>query len=292
MDIRKLQYFLAVAEEGQITKAAKRLHMAQPPLSQQLKLLETELGVRLIERSGSRKIKLTAAGQTLRIRAEQMMELSKKTVKELKDIEEGTQGTLPVGITASWDATFLPKKINTFHEQYPGVTFQIWEGDANKIEELLRSGVVEIGITRIPADIENYETVTLPDEPIVAAFSPQEACVVPSDSVRLVELADKPLIICYKHEALLNYYREVGLEPKILCRHTDVRSMLAWAVAGLGIAIVPKSATNFIPSNNLIFKEIIEPPFRTKPAAVIWMRNRYLSAAARHFIDIFAKVDS
>ena len=122
MDIRKLRYFLAVAEEGQITKAAQRLHMAQPPLSQQLKQLETELGVRLIERSGSRKIKLTAAGQALRIRAEQMMELAQKTAKELKDIEEGTQGTLPVGITASWDATFLPKKINAFHEQYPGAS--------------------------------------------------------------------------------------------------------------------------------------------------------------------------
>lgn len=289
MDIRKLQYFLAVAEEGQITKAAKRLHMAQPPLSQQLKLLERELGVRLIERSGSRKIQLTAAGQTLRVRAEQMMELSKKTVKELKDIEEGTRGTLPVGITASWDATFLPKKVNTFHEQYPEVIFKIWEGDANKIEELLHSGIVEIGITRIPADLQTYEAVALPDEPIVAAFNPESAYVVTTDFVRLVELADKPLIICHKHEALLNYYREAGLEPKILCRHTEVRSMLAWAAAGLGIAIVPKSATNFIPSNNLSFKEFIEPPLRTMPAAVIWMRDRYLSAAARRFIDVFPK---
>ncbi|WP_094602921.1 HTH-type transcriptional regulator CynR [Sporomusa silvacetica DSM 10669] len=290
MDMRKLQYFLAIAEEGQITKAAKRLYIAQPPLSQQLKLLEDELGVRLIERSGSRKIKLTAAGQALRIRAEQMMELSNKTVKELKDIEEGSQGTLPIGITTSWDATFLPKKINTFHEQYPGVSFQVWEGDSKKIEELLHSGVVEIGITRIPADLETYQSVALPDEPIVAAFNPEAAYAVTTGSVRLVELADKPLIICYRHEALLNYYREVGLEPMILCRHNDVRSMLAWAAAGLGIAIVPKSATNFIPSNKLSFKEIIEPPLRTMSAAVIWMRNRYLSAAARHFVEIFPKV--
>lgn len=292
MDIRKLRYFLAVVEEGQITKAAKRLHMAQPPLSQQLKQLETELGVRLIERSGSRKIKLTAAGQALRIRAEQMMTLSEKTVKELKDIDAGAQGILPIAITASWDATFLPKKINSFHEQYPGVNFQIWEGDTNKVEEMLHNGIAEIGIMRIPANLETYETVALPDEPIVAAFNSQEAFVIKANSVRLVELADKPLIICHKHDALLNYYQEIGLEPKIICRHTDVRSMLAWAVAGLGIAIVPKSAINFIPGNKLSFKEIIEPALRTMPAAVVWLRNRYLSAAARNFINIVSQVNS
>jgi DNA-binding transcriptional LysR family regulator len=94
MDIRRLQYFLAVAEEGQITKAAKRLHMAQPPLSQQLKLLEAELGVQLIERSDRHNIKLTDAGQALRNRAEQIMTLVDQTVIEIKDSTKGLKETL------------------------------------------------------------------------------------------------------------------------------------------------------------------------------------------------------
>ena len=292
MDMRKLRYFLTVAEEGQITKAAQKLHMAQPPLSQQIKLLESELGVKLIERSGSRKIQLTAAGQMLRVRAKQLMALSEKTATELKDIEEGLQGTLPIAIAASWDAAFLPKKIHSFREQFPRIHFQIWEGDADKVEELLRNGIAEIGIMRIPANSDHYEKVILQDESFVAAIPAKDAAGIPGPTVRLLDLADKPLIICQKHESLLHCFRELGSEPTILCRHTDVRSMLAWAVAGLGVAIVPQSAANFIPNDHLRFKKIVDPPLKTVSSAVVWLKSRYLSTAARNFITIFTQAES
>lgn len=296
MDIKRLQYFLMVAEEGQITRAAERLHMAQPPLSQQLKLLETELGIRLFERGGSKKIKLTEAGHTLRNRAEQILSLVDQAEKELKDVGNGQQGTLSLGITTPWSATLgmtlLPDRIYCFHEQYPDINFQLWEGDLNKIEELLRSGVIEIAIARSPTDMKTYDAISLPDESAAAAFGPGWS-PISAGQICLADLADKPLIIYRRYEEkLLEYFGELGLKPRIICRHDDIRSMLLLANTGLGVAIVQGSAANLMPGSKLIFKEIIQPPLLIKTTAVIWMRNRYLSAAARHFIDMFAKAEA
>jgi len=288
MDFRRLQYFLIVAEEGQITKAARRLHMAQPPLSQQLKLLEGELGVKLIERGGSRKIRLTDAGHALRKQAEQILALVDRTVEEVKDIGEGQGGVLSIGVSTSWGTTFLPERIRHFHRLYPGINFQMWDGDTYRIEEYLRSGVIDIGINRKPVDSDTFASFVLPDEPMTAVFASNWDSGGLDDSVSLMELADKPMIIHRRYEVLLEHYRQMGLEPRILCTHSDVRSMLVWASAGLGVAIVNKSLAQWY-QKDLIIKEIVEPPLRTRPSAVVWMRKRYLSAAARHFIDILAQ---
>lgn len=290
MDIRKLQYFLAVAEEGQITKAAQSLHMAQPPLSQQLKLLEKELGVQLIDRGGSRKIELTDAGRALRSRAAQILELMNQTEKEVKDIAEGLHGTLSVGLAMPWGITlgtgFLLKQIRKFHDVYPEINFQVWEGDLDRIEDLLSRRVIEIAITKPPTNLEAYGVVSLPTEPIAAAFVPKCNVSTPVDSIPLIDLVDKPLIIYRKFEKrLLGYYQKLGLKPRILCTQDDIRSMLLWAESGLGVAIVQKSAASLLPGSKLIFKEIIDPVLTTKTISAIWLKNRYLSAPARTFID-------
>lgn len=167
MDLRQLAYFLAIAEEGNITRASARLHMAQPPLSQQLKLLEEEFGVVLIERN-TRKIQITDAGRLLQNRAKQILELTEKTAKELKDLKEGLQGTLSIGTIASAGETLLPLKIQSFHEKYPGVEFHIRESGTFEILELIKGGVVEIGVIRTPFIQDTFEHINLPDEPMVA----------------------------------------------------------------------------------------------------------------------------
>lgn len=289
MDIRRLQYFLAIAEEGQITKAAKRLHMAQPPLSQQLKLLETELGVQLIERTDRRNIKLTDAGQLLRNRAEEILSLVTQTVAELQDLRNPLQKTLYVGISPTWDTPFLPDQLSSFRKCYPDINFHLCEAESTPIEELLLQKKIELAIARFPSDLKTYATIRLSDEAFIAAFCPTSSDIFPTNYLRLRELADKPLIIHRKHESLLNYCQQLGLEPNIRCQHSDIRSMLAWANTGLGVAIVPKSAVSLIFDHNLIIKEIIDPPLRTTPTALIWLQNNPLSAPARHFIDQFAK---
>lgn len=286
MDIRQLRYFLTIAEEEQITSAAKRLHIAQPPLSQQLKSLEEELGVKLVER-GSRKIQLTDAGQILRNRAEQILELTEATARELKDFSEGVHGTLTIGAVSSSGGALLPERIHKFYDKFPNINFEIWEGNTYRILEILNSGVIEIGIVRTPFNIENFESISLPIEPMVAAFSGDLYFKENQDHIYLTDLKDKPLIIYRRFEKIiLQACQNAGFEPKIFCKNDDARTTLLWADSGMGIAIVPKAALGLIRSSKLKYKAIKETALETQIAA-IWMKNRYLSTAARHFLETF-----
>lgn len=286
MDIRQLRYFLTIAEEEQITSAAKRLHIAQPPLSQQLKALEEELGVKLVER-GSRKIQLTDAGQILRNRAEQILELTEATSRELKDFSEGIQGTLSIGAVSSSGAALLPERIHSFHSKFPNINFEIWEGNTYRILEILNSGVIEIGIVRTPFNLENLESIPLPIEPMIAAFSSVLYFEEDQEHIYLADLIDKPLIIYRRFEKIiLQACQNNGFEPKIFCKNDDARTTLLWADSGMGIAIVPQSAIGLIGSTKLKYKPIKESSLETQIVA-IWMKNRYLSTAARHFLETF-----
>ncbi len=288
MDIKQLKYFLTVAEERQITGAAKRLHMAQPPLSQQLKSLETELGMKLVERD-RHGIRLTDEGRLLHNRAEQILELMETTVKELKEMHDGYSGILSIGAVASSGSVFLPGRIRKFHEQYPDINFQFWEGDTFRILELLNTGVIEIGIVRSIFDSELFQSISLPDEPMVVAMGREGNCGEQPRQIMFAELAGKPLLLHRNHEMMIvEHCRKSGFEPRILCKGDDVRSVLAWADAGIGLAIVPKSTIALVPSNNLQYKEIIKPALEIQKS-VIWRKNRYLSAAARHFLDTLGK---
>ncbi|KYZ77959.1 LysR family transcriptional regulator [Anaerosporomusa subterranea] len=285
MDIRQLRYFLAIAEEGQISGAAKRLHIAQPPLSQQLKIMEEELGVQLVER-GSRSTRLTEAGRALRHRAEQILDLVNTTVKEVQAFDEGAKGTLALGTIASLGSNLLPDWISSFHEQYPGIDFLLWEGETERITDLLNSGVIEIGLVRLPIDSAIFESIHLPKEPLVAAMS-NKWMDGGDGPMPIVELANKPLLTHRRHVSMITKScREAGFEPTILCKADDPRSMLAWADADIGIAIATASMARQITNSNLRYREIIAPGLETA-AAVVWMKNRYMSTAARRFLETF-----
>ncbi|MHC1758439.1 MAG: LysR family transcriptional regulator [Negativicutes bacterium] len=285
MDIRQLKYFQAIAEEGQISKAAKRLNMAQPPLSQQLKMLENELGVTLVER-GPRNITLTEAGRLLQERAAQIIELTKATTHELQDLNSGTNGNLSIGAVASSGTTFLPDRIRSFHLQHPGITFQFWEGTTLRILELLQNGIIEIGIVRAIFDPNLYQSFDLPPEPMVAAYRQSFNDVPAASSIAMPKLAGKPLLIHRSNEALIaECCLNSGFAPHILCRGDDVRSLLVWANAGIGVAIVPKSVVGLVPSSRLTYSEISEPALSIKKA-VVWYKNRYLSTVSRNFLAI------
>ena len=149
MDIKQLTYFITIVEEGTITHAANKLHMAQPPLSTQLKLLEDELGTKLLER-GARKIKLTDAGKILYKRAKHIVEITNSTTKEIEEFWKGIQGTLRLGTISSSGTVLLSKRIVDFNKQYPNIKFEIHEGNTYELIEKINSGIIEVGIVRTP----------------------------------------------------------------------------------------------------------------------------------------------
>lgn len=257
MDIRQLRYFLTIAEEGQITRAAKRLHMAQPPLSQQLKLLEQELGVQLIERMG-RRIRLTEAGRNT-----------------------GIRGTIAIGSVASTGVTLLPEKIRSFHQSFPKVYFQLWEGDTNRIMELLESRVIEVGLVRLPIDnTKKYDMVQLHTEPLMAAIGPAWSDGNDDIPIRLSDLADLPMLLLRRqygtfiYEQFFEACKLSGFEPLVFCESSDIMMLLALAESGAGITIVPKSAVNLRASTSLKFREIIEPSLETTAALFSFARRK------------------
>ncbi|MFE4709624.1 MULTISPECIES: LysR family transcriptional regulator [unclassified Paenibacillus] len=286
MDIRQLKYFLAIAEEGQITSAARKLQMAQPPLSQQLKLLEDELGVKLFER-GPRSVQLTDAGIILRNRAQQILELADSTTREINDFAKGMKGTITVGTVSSSGATLLQDRLREFHKMYAGIKFEIHEGNTFMVIDLLNKGIVEVGIVRTPFNTTNLECKYSSAEPMIAVMTPDYDWSEGEAFMEVGELQNKPLIIYRRFEQLI---REAcidqGFEPSFFCMNDDARTTLLWANAGLGIGIIPKSAFGLVNNSNLLYKEIRSETLRTRVAA-IWMKDKYLSSLAAKFIDCF-----
>lgn len=294
MDIRQMKYFLAIAEEGQITAAAKRLNISQPPLSQQLKLLEEELDVTLFNRN-SRNLELTEAGIILQNKSEQMLELLKSTVNELKNLNKGFEGTLSIGTVRSSGITILPNKICEFRKKYKNIDFQLWEGDSFRIIELLSNGVIDVGFVREPFNTDSYESIFLKDNlgqdlnDYFVTIAPPElyGSTNNSDSISLKELKNKPLIIHRRYDNIIkNVCINEGFEPKIICTNDDTMSSLSWAKAGIGIAVLPLTASNITSDVNLEIKKIINPSIESR-LNLIWPKNKYVSSIARNFIKMF-----
>lgn len=296
MDIRQLKYFLAIAEEGQITAAAKRLNMSQPPLSQQLKLLEEELGVTLFNRN-SRNLELTEEGVFLQNKAEQLIELFETTVNEMKNLNQGIEGTLNIGTVCSSGVTILPNKIQEFYKKYKNIDFQVWEGNSFRIIELLKNGVIDIGFVRDSFNAAFYNSVSVKDslgsninDYFVAVANPKLYDFADkSDTIPLKALKDKPLIINRRYDEIIkNVCVNQGFEPKIICKNDDTMSALSWAKAGIGIALLPLTAANITSYEDLDIRKITEPSIETH-LKLIWSKNKSLSTIARNFVKMFSE---
>ena len=242
MDLKQLQYFLTIVEEGSITAAAARLHVTQPPLSQQLKKLEKEFNVVLFERD-SRNLQLTAVGQMFADRARQLLALSNVIQKEIVDFSSGYKGNLYIGITPTAVPLVLSPKIAEFHQNYPMINFEFFEGNSAYIHDLVQKGIIDIGIIRSPFHLQGIKYLKKEPEPMVAVMSPEynwSDCV----SCSVDELDGKQLIIYRRYESILNeVFNLHNVLPRIICKAERSSSALRAAESGLGIALLPSGAT-------------------------------------------------
>jgi DNA-binding transcriptional LysR family regulator len=287
VEIKQLRYFSTIAQEGQITRAAKKLHMAQPPLSQQLKLLEQELGVLLMERNG-RSLELTEAGRILYKRAKEILHQVNETIIEVKDVGEGLKGTLSIGSVKSC-FSYIPARLRFFREKYPMVTFRLKEGDSFRLSQYLKNREIELALVRLPLDINDFSSLPLPTDPFVVVM-PEEW----SDrtNIQMRELADVPLMLLHRisgmglYEIVVDGCRKYGFEPKVICECPDAAMLLSLVRAGVGATLLPKSTFPALPSNGLKIMNIDDFTINSE-SAVIWLKGRYLSKNAVLFIETF-----
>lgn len=287
--IKDMRAFFAIVEEGNISHAAQRLGIAQPALSRQMKHLEENLQVKLFER-GSRRIRLTEAGSLLYSRVENILGMVDGTVREIKEIGDGSKGVIRIGTITTSGAMILPDLIAKFRKLYPEVTFEIWEAEGARIIELLDSRLIEIAITRTQVDSATYELLVLPNEPLVMVMNAQNECGEDDETISLEELEDEPLIIPLRWKTnFIAACQKLGFEPNIICVSDSIVQDLLMVKNNLGLAMIPFSGKRLLSDGDLIYKRIIDPEVTTH-TVVAWRKNQTLSTACKNFIELFEKI--
>ena len=287
--IKDMRAFFAIVEEGNISHAAQRLGIAQPALSRQMKHLEENLHVKLFER-GSRRIRLTEAGQLLYGRVESILGMVDGTVREIKEIGNGSKGVIRIGTITTSGAMILPDLIAEFRKTYPEVTFEIWEAEGARIIELLDSRLIEIAITRTQVDSMAYELLVLPNEPLVMVMNAENICGKDKDTIRLEELKKEPLIIPLRWKSnFIAACKKLNFDPNIICVSDSIVQDLLMVKMNLGAAMIPVSSKRLLTDGDLVYKRIVEPEMTTH-TVVSWRKNQTLSTACKNFIELFKKL--
>ena len=194
MELRVLRYFLAVAREENITKAAALLHVTQPTLSRQLMQLEQELGVTLFRRSQYRII-LTEDGMLLRRRAQEIVELADKAARELHHCEESLTGEIAIGCGESVGMTFLSRHIRTFRALPPQVQFRIYSANADDVKERIEKGLLDMGLLTEPVDIGRYAFLRMSQKDRWGVLVPKEHPLAQKEGVTPADLTGLPLLM-------------------------------------------------------------------------------------------------
>lgn len=284
MDIRQLRYFIAIVEEGTISLAANRLHISQPPLSQQLKAMEEELGSVLVYRRGKR-LEITESGKALYKYALQVTQLMEEAKAEVKEVGNGDKGTLSLGIN-TLSSVELPSWLHEFKARYPQVSYKIQQNESYQLCELVRDRSLELAIVRLPLELDDFSILHLQTEPFYMLTS--EASI--EQEITLSHIAQYPLILP-STEGLGVYYTiqmafsEQKLQPNIAAECSDISLLLRLVASGFGVAIVPETLVKqHLPTSVHAFK--IKDTPAVASTALIWLRDHHVSRTALNFIDL------
>ena len=242
MELRQLEYFRAIVDSGKISGAARELHMTQPPLSYQMKMLEAELQMSLFLR-GTKKITLTEAGKTLYEQAGKLLMMSELTKKEV--VKSGQEATLHIGMTPS-TVSMMSDYLIRFAEKYPQVHFDIHEGSTFILKEQLENQQIDLTTLRTPVVLNGCETRLLAKEKLMAMANPECQMLQGCASITLSQLAKQPLILSHRYQKYASSaFEQAGLVCDFYCTCEDARTALTMAEKGLGVAILPDSMLQF-----------------------------------------------
>jgi DNA-binding transcriptional LysR family regulator len=285
MDLRTLRYFIVAAEELNITRAAEKLHMSQPPLSAQIKGLEEELGTELFIR-GKRHLKLTESGQILYRRAKEIISLSEKTQSELQSMGEGIRGTIAIGLVEGMAPDIAAEWFAGFIEAYPNVRFRILDGSTDDLLEKLRTGLISLAVITSPCDNSLLHSFHVGEEKMAVLMNRQHPLAQDNGrKVRVADLVGENLIVPSRKaliETIYRWFREINAEPQIVCEMDSYLDAAALAGRQVGISIYPRTA--YIPNDSLVFKEIAGEDKKME-YLFVWRKGHPLPAIEERFID-------
>lgn len=245
MEIRQLRYFVAVAEEGSFTAAARRVHVAQQSLSEQIRALELQLGVRLFDRT-PRGAELTVPGKVLLREARGVLARADRAVAAVKQAASGQEGELRIGFLASVANYMIPPVVRAFRERFPNVTVRTAELPIAGLVEGVRTGALDAGLSRPPL-VDDLEVEEILREP-VAAVLPEHHPLADRALLTLEELSEEPWVLTNRsswppwHAKYDADFARAGYQPRVVERGTSPQNLLALVAAGVGVTRLPMSS--------------------------------------------------
>lgn len=291
MDIRELKYFMEVAKELNITKAAENLNMAQPPLSRQLKSLEDELGVLLFDRS-KKKIQLTEEGLLLKKRGNEILSLISKTEEEIKELSHGVSGTLYIGTVEGRGPNLLSGWISRFQSLYPQVYYEIWNGTTDDVLDKLEKGILDVALIMEPYDTEHLNSIVAEQVPwTVMMREDHPLAKLPGNTIEISQLANEKLLLPSRKsrvDEIRQWFEEADVPFHVGAEISSYLNARELAYEGVGVAIFP-STSNREMSNNLITIKKLVNPERLATYALVWDKRQPLSLIGRRFVDMIQK---
>jgi len=292
MELRQLQYTLQIAEERNFSRAADKLHIAQPSLSQQLSKLERELGVKLFQRNTS-TVELTYAGASFIEHARKIMDAVEQLRQEMDDISQLRAGRVVIGSMPITGSHLLPYVLPAFKEAYPDIQVALLEDTSLNLEKLTAGGGTDLSLLSLPLQEPTLTYEPIGEEIIDLAVPPQHPLAsfeASPGGVALEQLKDEPFIVLKKGQGFrkltIDLCRSAGFEPNIVFESNNIETVQSLVAAGMGITLVPRFIARSKRSELIpVYIPLSSSPSRT--LVIAYRRGRYLSKAAEAFIETF-----
>lgn len=285
MELRVLNYFLAVAREESVSGAANALHLSQPTLSRQLMDMEKELGKQLFIRGG-KKIALTNEGRILKKRAEEIIALVEKAENEIAVSDENISGDVFVGAGETVGVRYLTKAAKRVRDNYPDIHFHIISGDRSDVVERLENGLVDFGLVFGSIDDTKYESIKIPNSDVWGVLMRKDSPLAEKKMIEPKDLYDKPLIVSRQAD-------KTGIVKRLLHRSADKLNIIAtynlifngalMVQDGLGCALCLESVHQPEKNSDLIFKPLSTAV--SEELHIVWKKDNVFSKASEKFFD-------
>ena len=289
MEFRVLQYFLVIAREETISKAAESLHITQPPLSRQMKESEEQLGKQLFIR-GNRKINLTEEGILLRQRAEEIISLVEKTESEIMHSDTTISGDIYIGSGETEGMRILAKVIDTCHKEYPKIKFHLYSGNSQDVVEKIENGLIDFGVLIEPADISKYDFIKIPVKDKWGVLMRKDSPIASLKSITADTLKKLPLI-CSSQEIVKNeisgWLNDDYNKLNIVATYNLIYNASLLVEEGSGYALGLDKLINTSGNSKLCFIPL-EPKLEVG-LTLIWKKYHLFSKAASYFLNQLRK---